>query len=214
MISIENKVLYIVSSHDCGTFVILDSLRNNPDVRVVDNIDDVKRTSKKYILLISDVPVTHILKKIDNVLPIFLFRDVRVGWLITDYKLINSSNNKTIEQYVRNFNALFNLYLKIVNEQDALIFKFEDFLMNKRVAYHRLCKFLDIDYNQIYISHVIKEKSPLLSSNDTEKIIKHQMIVSEDQLSYISSKTKEYNKTSYKFFHRHLFSYCIRSFQD
>lgn len=194
MISIKNKVLYIVSSHDCGSFVILDSLKNTPEVLVVDSIEDVVSTSHKYILLNSEIPVTHILRKIDNVLPIFFFRDVRVAWLITEHKSKQKTNTKTIEQYIKNFNILMALYTRVVNEQDALVFKFEDFLMDKRTAYMRLCRNLDLKYNQSHISSLLREKTSMLSLNDIEKVIRFQKDVTDDQLSYISSKTKEYNK--------------------
>jgi hypothetical protein len=82
----------------------------------------------------------------------------------------------------------------VAETQKAVILKFEDFLVNKKAAYNRLCNELNIRYKEGDIPAFFREKTDMLSMFDIEKIVKFQRYVDNDQLSYISSKTKDYNK--------------------
>lgn len=226
MTLLKNKILYVVGTHDCGKFIITNCLKNNPDVFSIDyitqlfkkhnnNLDGVMKeidrrirlndidkdlnegNNYKCILLIAWDPIGHVIRNIENVLPIVLLRDVRVGWLVTEHKEEGSKTFKTlsIDEYIENYNELLKIYLYFERKNiPFLFFKFEEFLINKIESYKKLCKNLDIRFDSVDIPTVFRERSSLLSMFDVEKIVKFQKYVNDDQLSYISSKTKKYNE--------------------
>lgn len=222
-----NNILCISGNHDCGKFVVINSLKNNPDIFFSDYIDysfkkyrinklynvlkninedrtldelksfikiDIK--DSKYNLLNCWNPVDRILDNIHNVTLIFLFRDIRVCWLLSEHKNEGSRRfyNISIDKYIKLFNDSFNMYLSMKSRENVLVTKFEDFLTDKLLAYKKLCDELDICYKSEHIPSFFRRKNKMFSMFDIEKIMKFRNCVDDDQLSYISSKTKEYNE--------------------
>jgi hypothetical protein len=221
-----NKILCVFGNHDCGKFVVINSLKNNPDIffsdymdylfkeynnnlnKVLNNIDqditldklkfftskDIKNA--KYNFLNCWNPIDRILSNIDNVTLIFLFRDIRVCWLLSEHKKEGSRKfyDISIDKYIKLFNDTFNMYLSMKSRENVLMVKFEDFLTDKLLAYKKLCNELDICYESKHIPSFFRRKNTMFSMFDIEKIVKFRNYVNDDQLSYISSKTKKYNE--------------------
>lgn len=193
MIIPNNKALYVISLNDFGKFLIIDLLKNNPNVAVRSKLGPLKPIYK-YILLVPQPSFTRVLDYIEETVPIFMFRDVRVSWLISEHKRGGHKRPYTLDQYIKKFNDLLETYLELYREQIVVVTKYEDFLLNKSVAYNRLCKDLKIQFNTSHIPSSFREKTTMISMSEIEKIVKFQKYVDDDQLSYISSKTKDYNK--------------------
>lgn len=219
-----NKIIFLCAGHDSGKYVILNFLKNHPDIYTCDHIGDLFRKNQnklnkvlksiqkdrdcsnlisdinfdllkeKNILLLTWHFITDIINHID-VFPIFIFRDIRVGWLVTEHKKYGLSHyhNMEIDQYIEKQLSIFKIFKDLTSEKFIPYYKFEDFLIDKRLAYTNLCFILNITANLSIIPSDFKEKNQYVSMFDVEKIFKFRQKVTDDELEYISSKTKEFN---------------------
>lgn len=176
-------MLYVVNLYDSGKFIVTDLLKNNTDIK----------NNFKYLILNSYLPINRVLSN-EVILPIFVFRDIRVCWLISEYKKEGFKRTRNMEQYIKCFNDVLTIYLEIKNEKHCLSFRFEDFLLNKNREHKKLCDNLGISYDPLDFPNYFRGKTTLFSVRDIEKILKFQKYVDDDQLSFISSKTKFYNE--------------------
>lgn len=220
-----NKIIFVCAGHDTGKFVITNSLKNNPNIYCCDyigmlfkkyqnkpnkilkatqedrdckdlisfiNFDILK---EKHILLLTWHYITDVIKYIE-VFPIFLFRDIRIGWLVTEHKKHGYPQfyNMSIDQYIEKQLSIFEDFRRLSSERHVSYYRFEDFLIDKKLSYSNVCFSLDVSCQYSEIISEFKEKNHYISMFDIEKIVKFRGYVTDDQLEYISSKTKDFNK--------------------
>lgn len=224
-----NKIISICASHDTGKFVLIDLIKNINNIYIHDYIGglfsrysrinmvlkiikrdkncqklinsiDVSKLNNQNILLLTWHPILDLIKFI-NVTPIFLFRDIRIGWFITEHKKIGNKQfyKLSIDEYIKKHMDVFFTFKSLVNS-NVKFYLFEDFLNNKYKVSRDLCYFLGINFDKSFVPSFFKQKNKFISAFDVEKIIKFQKYITDDQLEYISSKTKEFS---------HFFNYPV-----
>jgi hypothetical protein len=222
-----NKIISICAGHDTGKFVLIDLIGNIQNIYIHDYIGDlfnvykridpvldivkkdkncrqliksINKSQNQKILLLTWHHILDLIKYV-NVIPIFLFRDIRIGWFITEHKRIGNKQyyKLSIDEYIKKHMDVFFTFKSLINN-DVQFYLFEDFLTNKYKVSKKVCDFLEIDFDKSFVPSFFKQKNKFISMFDVEKIIKFQKNITDDQLEYISSKTREFS---------HFFNYPV-----
>ncbi len=220
-----NKVLYLNTYLDSGKFIVSSILGNSSNVyhneyvdRLLHNyIYDTYYYEESLVLNDDDkvlVDTFHNISKDDHfvkkaflikngtgidsnkVFSLFLFRDIRLCWLVSEHKPCSRSKlyKVPIELYTQRFNEIFNKYLNQRSDKLSFYVKFEDLLINTSETHKRICKLFDVNFNSDAIPSSFKRSLNYFSMFDVEKIIKFRKQITNEELDYISSLTKDYNE--------------------
>lgn len=155
------------------------------------NISKGDYFAKRVFLIKNDFSINY-----DEVFSLFLFRDIRLCWLVSEHKPCSDDKlyKVPIESYTQSFNDLFNKYLSQKSDLLSFYIKFEDLLINTKNIHKYICQLFNLNFNPNAIPVSFKRSLNYFSMFDLEKIVKFSKQVSNDELEYISSQTKDYNQ--------------------
>jgi hypothetical protein len=126
---------------------------------------------------------------------IYIFRDPRTCWLLSDDKLGGLYNVKkmiqdvNIVKFCEWYEHEFLEWTNFKEYDNAIMFKFEDVLLDYQTATNKVFNFLKIEeFSDIYKPDVLVPGK--FTRFDMDKIVKYMAMVTQDDFEYISKRLK------------------------
>jgi hypothetical protein len=128
---------------------------------------------------------------------LYIFRDPRLGWLVTEEKLGSysfGSKGLTVEQYCEVYSKNFRRALYFMAKHKTLVIKFEDVVYEYIPTVDKVLSFLDLE-----IREDVEDYRPDILVNtftrfDVRKIASYLSITTQEQYDYISHRLEDYLK--------------------